>query len=147
MKLTIKDDDSVQIELDQSGTGNPNYVETIDGTVFNPFGDYVVSELAQEVEAGNITVIMQLYYTSNAYVTTPLLSRQQGHILVTNGFADMDNQIFLALSLTCSDSGVSLVQYTSFTESADVTEMYADNRTVLTIIHHPLPEISNNEEE
>lgn len=151
MRLTIKDDDSVQIELDQSGGGNPNYVETIEGTAANPWGDVNPAELRIALENNSATarITVDLSYLSpDLPLTTFEYSTMSGgsqlYFSVMNFIEDPlgpSEGGGIAYSANGPLSGA--VAYIASIGSLDLSQEAEHFPTTLTIIHHPLPENNN----
>ena len=127
---------------------NPNYVETITGTLANPFGDYTVGRLAYLANiANNINMFMVVDGSSLSLGVYPL---SQMKPMDVNDY----NKLFFGAVYLPSDTSKSMVAdlhyNTSGLSSAKImdgittpTDMspYANYIiTTLTIIHHPLPE-------
>ena len=119
------------------GGSNPNYVETITGTVANPWGNTNYSDLVAGIAQQNITV----------YFSIPQLSF--GGYVESNGeslsmsFAAFDLAESWSLTLSglaqYAESGalLSLVMWRNG-NVIDVTSTFSGATCVVTIIHHPL---------
>lgn len=125
---------------------NPNYVETITGTLANPFGDYNIANLAVWANVDN-TVNMYMVADAGAI---GLLAYPLSWLKPLND-TDLGKLFFGASYLPQSGNNlVAEVQYTSdglsrarIMMASTITDMepYAESiTTTLTIIHHPLPE-------
>ena len=125
------------------GGGNPNTVQTITGTVSDPFGDVDVNELINAITSNNATVYVEvdttvlsggIYlmcgvqdYTSIRFYYVDSGS-QGGHALL--GSYNEHGLEFMYL-LTASDDGTGSV--------TDIMSYASIVTTTLTIIWHPLP--------
>ena len=148
MKLIIKDDDSVQIELDQSGGGNPNYVETIEGTLANPWGDLDYSSLVEELVNNNVNIEMDI--TTSGFPTIRVLldfdmAGEEQYILVGSYIAYEPDNGISGVDLRYDSAGVISAIFIIVDDVvSDRTTQAEYFDTTLTVIHHPLPENSNN---
>ena len=115
---------------------NPNYVETIEGTLANPWGGYAFSEIRRSIANNIITAYITTSESHRWYVPT---GRNAGNNLwvrfnaVQAGIIDYN-----ALSVL-STGATSSVHYEY--RDGNYTETSIDPTTpcTLTIIHHPLP--------
>lgn len=130
--------------LENGGTGgNPNIVETITGTLDDPFGDYTIAELVEAISSNNATVKMAVSMGSSegsfpisANVQFTQLYASECNISVSGGSATVPTAVFFSYvdgtGLTRADAILS-GQYTSLVPQA------AYITTETTIIWHPLP--------
>lgn len=124
---------------------NPNYVETITGTLANPWGDINVTELFDAIESGAATA----YIIDNAIEQRWKICLQSfgGNVF---GFCGQAKP-----STSGTKVGLINVEYVQYDSAGNLTfcasagsattltniTQYADEGTVtLTIIHHPLPD-------
>lgn len=152
MRLVIKDDDSVQVELDQQG-GNPNYVETIEGTVASPFGDKDFSQLLSDSLANNITIYGEINVGEYSGVRAYAYASAEYSTIALSLMLRPALNTAIGVGLLYDSSGLRWRYATQInTQSgtaADYTDYILPLDAVVTtyITHHPLPENSNNEEE
>lgn len=119
--------------------GNPNYVETIEGTMASPFGEHTVTELMAGIDDNSMSVTLQISL--------------QGHTVVLPGAILGYLRFSLAIEPdnTAGWQNVAEVSYYNngniynalYDERGNITDlkpMASSISTVLTIIHHPLPE-------
>lgn len=129
----------------ECGGENPNYVETIEGTLANPFGGYNITDLAALANVDNSVNMYMLVDGAavglNAYPLSWLKPLND---------SDYDSLFFGAANLPGGGENlVGELQYTSAGLSVarimmgdTITDMkpYAESlTTTLTIVHHPLP--------
>ena len=131
------------------GGDNPNYVETITGTLANPWGGVDVADLASDVIANNATVYMTVsfsgltrtflvdfseYESNNSTIFISACTIDANEIIAyaaTWTGAVFEN--FMSAAGTVTD-GLTITNYSAYGEYVPTT---------LTIIHHPLPEEDN----
>lgn len=125
------------------GGGNPNYVETITGTLANPFGTMTAGELKiliQNVTNGKATAILHISNTIDL-ILVPQESNGLYFVGITNfDSTEFDGYIF---EYDASDmsryGGYCYFDISSDSVSGDIASLHASKQTTLTIIHHPLP--------
>ena len=127
----------------EGGGGNPNYIETIEGTLANPWGDKDISEIRASLLRNEISVYLRIG-------NWPVLAVQayngyaSGALYATAAYADI-------LPLAEYSYGCYIVYFNSSGEVSGAFENYGDNTfnsvstvptttTTLTIIHPPLPD-------
>lgn len=125
------------------GGGNPNYVETITGTVANPWGNANYNDLVAGIAQQNITVyfsIQQLgfggYVESNGEslsMSVAVFDLAESWSLTLAGLAQYDESGAL-LSLVMWRNG----------NVIDVTSTFSGATSIVTIIHHQLPQGGND---
>ena len=142
LRIQVNPNDEVAVDEVGGGGGNPNYVETITGTIANPFG---TNEKFQEILNGLIenTLTVKL-----EFIVGFIEQYQMTGVLVSN------TSFFFACYLppTFSSGHAIRLLYSNnlqlnkyyITVAKDGTwvegSLSADLATTLTIIHHPLPE-------
>ena len=125
--------------------GNPNYVETIEGTAANPWGDIDPAEL--RVQLANNTATARI---------TAFLSELGGNFpdttLEYSTMCGSEQLFFMVMNfINGSPSSGGFINYNVdgrlvgagayvAPDSIDMSEYASVIRTNLTIIHHPLPE-------
>lgn len=113
---------------------NPNSVETITGTLANPWGDYSLTEIANMIISNNASIRLSSIVTNN--VALPVTEK--------NGSVGV--QAITFISTTPETAGVlawSTTQNKFFVWSHDTdttTQIPDTTPCIVTIIHHPLPE-------
>lgn len=124
--------------------GNPNYVETITGTLANPWGSVNPTELCADIADKNASLIVTL--TLPGYGPLPLAVQAfpaDGQIVASvfnnAGTVDVTNASAIRLTLNTGYSTYALVALTGGA-IADYSGLMDTAQTTLTIIHHPLPE-------
>ena len=130
-----------------SGGGNPNYIETIEGTLGNPWGDYSLrNDLAPKILSNDIDFYITFSLNGASYVAFP-----------NRGTISAATHVCSAYSVTATAASLSLLRYspTGTLQSAKVIPELTENDSswngsgisldpttpcTLTIIHHPLPD-------
>lgn len=128
-----------------SDGGNPNYVETIEGTLENPWGEANPLELQQSVLARDASVEMDIDATAvgmgHFYLTMEQFLNPSAGIGFTGVIrAGMAVERWTAFLVGYTRNGV--FQDALLLQEGSVTAMsqYASVApTTLTIIHHPMP--------
>lgn len=126
--------------------GNPNYVETIEGTLASPFGEYSPEELLAEIIQNDATVKLYLNGSSldlgngTLYPTSTNDTNRLYFQAVARGSTDITE--WIAYTATYDESTFELIRaYALSGGSAFDMLPYANQiPATLTIIHHPLPE-------
>lgn len=129
---------------------SPNTVETITGTVANPWGDTDTEVLQAAVENGNATAIISCDATAIGYGTfSAILSPFNTNYLEFIAIYGANHSVsgWISISLTYSITNGALnrayVLAGGASEVTGLTDYAAYVTTVLTIYHHPMPEASN----
>lgn len=122
------------------GGGNLNYVQTITGTLAQPFGDYNIDALGNSLYTNGISIVLQVT-TQDGTATIPLFGEESGSILARFGFASDSNLI--AVSAGWITSGLDYCNMARGANGAyevmNVKPLASQFPTVATIIWHPLP--------
>lgn len=146
-KYTSKDfiEKMDELIVDIEEGGNPNYVETIEGTLANPWGNIDPSELQQSVLARNASVEMDIdatelgfghiYLTMEQFLNTSLGIGFTG-VLNTGIFPERWTALIVGYTLNGLFQEALLLQAESVTAMG---QQASAAPTTLTIIHHPLP--------
>lgn len=133
-------------ELSSISGGNPNYVETITGTVANPWGDTDPLALLTALADGNATVFMEIDASvlGISYPVRPQASNTaalHGDSFWFAAIMTLGETSSTAVLIEYLDNGVlnfikALIngQYNELSQYASILP------TTLTIIRHPLPE-------
>jgi len=122
------------------GGGNPNYVQTITGTLANPWGDYPSQTLFSNALNNNITLLIR-FNTGNAWTRDfPIYTDRHdiGYSGNVNFVETNGAEIVSAYWILWGTSLEEAFMYSSFTDKTDMSSMAAHIPTVLTIIHHPM---------
>lgn len=138
--------DPVSYKLGQAaggGGGNPNYVETITGTLANPFGSMTSGELKtliQNVANGSATAILRISNMINM-VLVPNESNGLYFVGITNfDSTEFDGYLFEYDGSNMNRyGGYCYFDISSDSVSGDITSLPGSKQTTLTVIHHPLP--------
>lgn len=125
------------------GSGNPNTVETINGTLANPFGTMTEGELKtliQNVTNGSATAILRIPNTIDM-VLVPNEPDGLYFVGITNFDSTEFDGYLLAYAVTDISryGGYCYFDISSDSVSGDITSLPRSKQTTLTIIHHPLP--------
>lgn len=117
------------------GGGNPNYVETIRGTVANPWGEANYRELTNGIYTKELTVKM-------AFGGISLIAASNDGILFSAVLFNLpeDTEPYLGASVYYSgiDDGALTIAKANF-GMGSWDDLPLATPTTLTIIHHPLP--------
>ena len=140
--------DPVSYKLGQAaggggGSGNPNYVETITGTLANPWGEKSYSELVDGIVNLDASVTLIVDATSIGY-DEYLLSVARGEAIMAGqlplmscGYSDGDWSAVYAFFT--SNGTLYQAMALSNGQTLDMTQYAALLPTTLEIVHHPLP--------
>ena len=129
------------------GGGNPNYVETITGTLANPFGSYTPAEIRQMLASQSASVTLTIpnledEETGESYTNVVALLRAYGtNNMSADAIPTMDATDFAALKLrwNVSTSSYNAKLGMLFTGEYNYTDVDLTTPCTLTVIHHPLP--------
>lgn len=113
--------------------GNPNYVETITGTLANPWGDKIPDELVQLYKLNNVSLFLG--------VRADKLSLLSGDDGILFGLVAGDMEDYVQASLVMYNEVGDFVEQKSFhfTTPDQYEELSSETPCTLTIIHHPMP--------
>lgn len=132
----------------EGGGGNPNRVQTVTGTLAQPFGDYDLYEsLLDAITNGNASAQLEFVFNDTPQ-KLPLLPNVGSHGLIGSS-ASISDVAYGAASALWSDpvqGGYRLVFARMVgTETGgqivDISSMAPGISSTLTIIWHPLPEV------
>ena len=145
LKITVNQNDEVTV-VNSDGGGNPNYVETIIGTLDNPWGDVTLDVLADDVLEGNATVYLEADGTALGLGTQQYyvqLGGSTGSIFVFGACAhgpsnDSWSAGLLRYNKLTKDLTTAVVLLNGITQ--DLASYASLIPTELTIIYHPLPD-------
>lgn len=129
------------------GDGNPNYVETIKGTLANPWGDVDIVTLASQCLTNDATVYLLVDGTAIGMPEVEL-NLQRGGISAgipfgAVGLHTTGDMIYLNGSIIIFKLSTGAVTTAIIHNDGAITDIlpYASNiSTTITIIHHPLPD-------
>ena len=129
-------------ELSSISGGNPNYVETVTGTLANPWGEKTPSDLFSGAKSGNLTMIINVDATAIGGTRLSAAFYPFGNINVFRlTIANSQLSNWLCVYAEYYDSGVINAAYGLQNEAVLDYSLYASLiSTTLTIIYHPLPE-------
>lgn len=131
--------------------GNPNWVETIEGTLTNPWGEYEWEGIKTLVNSGNATIKLTIPSQSTKPLGMTGEYRNSGMLgntivfssLTVRTYYDEDEEDTLAVPtglLVRYSRGTIDPVNTCVMDDGYVTYLPASTATTLTIIHHPLPD-------
>lgn len=127
-----------------TGGGNPNYVETIEGTADNPFGSYTISEILLSLANNNISVRLEVYKGTNERpVVFSAGTYYAGDLIFSGAIYDglsLIDAIRIVYTETNPAQPLAVATVTTGGETADIRQYMAEFRSALTIVHHPLPD-------
>lgn len=126
------------------GGGNPNYVETVNGTIANPWGSYTLPELMQGVNDKSISIILTSIVEDVTLVYSPVAVKNNLLVCfcgVFSAYVAGSNVNLITQDSECIFYAVNgdFKSYGTLAAPTDYNE-YSDSQTTLTIIHHPLPD-------
>ena len=132
---------SVPVNVD----GNPNYVETIEGTLFSPFGNYTRDGLLSGIDAGEITAILTVSLDGKEYI---MPGQRHAKVLSFSRLVRLDigtgsPSYLAAVSVTYQSSGFNTPSSSYYSSGSWIIIKEEDAKEIpctLTIIHHPLPD-------
>lgn len=146
--LTHEDEWLEAISEGGGGGGNPNYIETIEGTLANPWGSYnfrsdIMSKLTsreitcyisiigndgtvKDLRPGISTSIATRYWSDSSSANASVAF---GYVLTYKANGVFDHAIYYALQRN-PDTG----------DNITTEDIPSDTSCTLTIIHHPMPE-------
>lgn len=118
---------------------NPNRVETITGTLAQPFGDYDIDALGRNLYSNDVSIVLQVT-TQDGTATIPLFSQENGIILAR--FGGLSDTKIVVVSASWIASGLDYCDMVSGANGAyrvtDVKSLASQFPTVATITWHPL---------
>ena len=126
------------------GGGNPNTVQTITGTLANPFGDVNALDLIAAID--NNTASAKIHIDDRAYVNAlngfdiPIITIYQAYLGVL--FCMLDSQVENSVAFQATWDGTNTVQSCFALSNGTVIDMLSlasSIPTTLTIIWHPVP--------
>ena len=126
-----------------SGGGNPNYVETVTGTLANPWGSVTPATLQTAISGNNATALLTVDASAigmgTAYlVATPFA--QQAIAFQAVGSSGSSVADWAAVDVAYGTNGSLAYAWINRSGAALDATAYAQSiTTTLTIIHHPLP--------
>ena len=129
-------------KIEGGGGGNPNYVETITGTLANPWGSVDPAALYAQMQDGEVSVVLNITVPGMGQaMVQPSLSADWWWYSAVFGYDSDSHVVTLAMYLAYLVSGELNLAYLYQNGTAtDMSEMAAQISTTLTIIHHPLPD-------
>lgn len=135
---------SVNVDIEEGG--NPNYVETIEGTLFSPFGNHTRDELLSGIGAGEITAMLTVSLGGKEY-TMPgqRVAKNLSFSRLVRADSGTGGSTFLtAVSITYDLRGLN-TNTSNYHDSSGSwriigREAAKEISCTLTIIHHPLPD-------
>ena len=125
----------VVVEVPQV-SGNPNYVETITGTVANPWGEYAFADLLTAHRNHDLS----MYLTSDdlPYTITPVGRAAMKRRFVCVNTATASVVTLAAIDYTSTGGFSAGRVYTYVGGTMQITDIDPTQACTLTIIHHPM---------
>lgn len=133
------------------GGGNPNYIETITGTLANPWGDINYGALVHEIQLRNVTALLTTILPNGTAWIIPILPYKWHDTSVLTLVASAASPaaagtpipMFGGCVIYDADPNPHLVQIiASLADTnyqwADATSQLSQLPTTLTVIYHPL---------
>ena len=117
--------------------GNPNYVETINGTVANPWGSYSLQQIIDGLKSNQLSVKMSM--DDQTFVVPTVLEQFNGlvfSVLVVMG----TNPAINGVSVLYVGDDVQVFIVEGNDSNYTVTSEDLTTPCTLAITHHPLPE-------
>ena len=136
------------LEKIEGGGGNPNYVETITGTVANPWGDIDFDELVTMIRSGDADAILEATISiliegeELTYGFKGYMSIVNDDLVEFSTVLPLPNFIAMSLVYTTANKDFSYAHGGVYDElNTELPEgvMNTSVSSNLTVIHHPLP--------
>lgn len=135
----------VLVEVPQV-SGNPNYVETIAGTLANPWGEYAASELFSAARSGDLTMYISasVTYTEGGTAETATMMFFPISGLPTFGFtkpgasAEVLRFARVGYGTTGTLGRAVAGNIDTLHQTQELLQIPGDTATTMTIIHHPM---------
>ena len=125
------------VEEIETGGGNPNSVETITGTLANPWGGTTLSELVESISNNGATALL----TVGNETMWMEYNEDDGWISATRAVLNIfSGALNSAKNITYSASTGALVYAKNISSNGSASNISNTTSCTLTIIHHPLPE-------
>lgn len=122
--------------MPEPGGGNPNYVETITGTLTNPWGEANFQELIDGILANELTVEMEV---SSVLLSASINNGILFSLAIFDLPSDTDPIMGGSVMYSGADDGALTIAKANFGTGSWVNLPSTMPCTVI-IIHHPLPE-------
>lgn len=132
----------------EGGGGNPNRVQTVTGTLAQPFGDYnLYASLLEAVTNGNASA--QLEFVFNDVPQRLPIVPNVGDAGLVGSMASIDEAVYTAADVFWRTAGqgseyrlvfARMVGTATGNQIVDISSMAPGISSTLTIIWHPLPE-------
>lgn len=127
----------------ESGGGNPNRVETITGTLNDPWGDVDCEELSEALQSNNATAIIEADATALGFGTIiqPVQKTAETNFFSNGANIDELTSSVLANALAWRETTGNITRFAiyaggTFTDALAYASLVP---TTMTIIWHPLP--------
>lgn len=140
LKISVNQNDSVTI-AESGGGGNPNYMETITGTLANPWGEYLPSELLGKEEV-SVVLTAEVDGVEIVFMPVPVVNNQLYCFCgAFNARKAGGSTVLVQADSECVfyEPTGAFLSYGNLATPNDYNE-YSDSETKLLIIHHPLPD-------
>ena len=125
------------------GGGNPNYVETITGTMANPWGSVDPATLQSAIIGNNATALLTVDASAlgmgTAYLVATPFALSNIAFQAVGGYGSTSNLWSAALVLYGTTGLLSAAMILQNDGVVNVREYAQSISTSLTVIHHPLP--------
>ena len=121
------------------GGGNPNYVETITGTLENPWGNVTASDFAAALASNEVSATLQITVGTATALVNPVIS---GSYLIFSvaAYGSSGWSVIASAAYLVSNGRLLYAFYQQGGTLTDLKSMSESISTTLTIIHHPLPQ-------
>lgn len=129
------------------GDGNLNYIETVAGTLANPWGEYTARDLFSDARSGNLTMYItaDVQYGQSETTETATMMFFPISGMPTFGFTKPSTTILSLKFARIAYSATGVLNrgvagnIDTVSETQELLEISGDTACTLTIIHHPLP--------
>lgn len=149
-KNFIEKMDELIVDIEEGG--NPNYVETIKGTLANPWGDLSYTSLVHAIQLREVTALLSVVLPDDSTWILPLIPRMWADLTNLTLIASAAYPVGLLPQVTMMggcvvyelDSGDCAAIIVSSPDTnyqwVNLMQQMSQLPTTLTIIHHPLPD-------
>lgn len=135
LRIQVNQNDEVAVD-NLDGGGNPNYVETIEGTLAEPWGGYAFSDIRRGIANDTITAYITTSDSHRWYIPSGKSTGNNMWFRFNTAYADVIDYNVLSVS---SAGAIAAVHYEYRDGNYSETTIDSTTPCTLTIIHHPLP--------
>lgn len=121
------------------GGSNPNTVQTVTGTMANPWGDVGFEAIRAALATGNASAIMDIQSDVLSIDTTLFLTAGVDNITASCGHVDTTNYFAFTGIFPTGDGAPTLRLYTKNAGYVDGSAYASIINSTLTITWHPMP--------